>query len=117
MAVIKIKPNTPGQRGAVKISPDHLHKGEGFAPLLEPKFQKAGRNNRGCITIRHKGGGHKHHYRVVDFVRNKDGIPAKVERVSSTARTARRISLCCAMPMARAAASLLRATSKWAHPW
>ena len=50
------------------------------APLLEPQIQKAGRNNNGHIT-RHKGGGHKHHYRVVDFVRNKDGIPAKVERI------------------------------------
>jgi large subunit ribosomal protein L2 len=49
--------------------------------LLEPQMQNAGRNNNGHITIRHKGGGHKHHYRVVDFVRNKDGIPAKVERI------------------------------------
>jgi large subunit ribosomal protein L2 len=81
MAVIKLKPTTPGQRGTVKISRDHLHKGAGYAPLLEPQIQKAGRNNNGHITTRHKGGGHKHHYRVVDFVRNKDGIPAKVERI------------------------------------
>jgi len=81
MAVIKLKPTTPGQRGTVKISRDHLHKGEGYAPLLEPQFQKAGRNNNGHITTRHKGGGHKHHYRVVDFRRTKDGIPAKVERL------------------------------------
>lgn len=82
MAVIKLKPQTPGQRGAVKISRDHLHKGAGYAPLLEPQFQKAGRNNNGHITTRHKGGGHKHHYRVVDFRRNdKDGIAAKVERI------------------------------------
>jgi len=95
MAVIKIKPSTPGQRGAVKISRDHLHKGEGFAPLLEPKFQKAGRNNRGCITSRHKGGGHKHHYRVVDFVRNKDGIPAKVERIEYDPNRSAHIALLC----------------------
>ena len=81
MAVIKMKPTSPGQRAVVKISRDHLHKGEPYAPLLEKKFQKAGRNNNGHITVRHKGGGHKHHYRVVDFVRNKDGIPAKVERI------------------------------------
>src|SRR6188474_760436 len=81
MAVIKMKPTSPGQRGMVKISRDHLHKGEGYAPLLEPQFQKSGRNNNGHITTRHKGGGHKHHYRVVDFVRNKDGIPAKVETI------------------------------------
>ena len=65
----------------VKIVHEHLHKGAPQAPLLEPQIQKAGRNNNGHITMRHKGGGHKHHYRVVDFVRNKDGIPAKVERI------------------------------------
>ena len=81
MAVIKIKPTSPGRRGVVKVTRDHLHKGAGYAPLLEPQFQKAGRNNNGHITTRHKGGGHRHHYRVVDFVRNKDGIPAKVERI------------------------------------
>jgi large subunit ribosomal protein L2 len=70
MAVIKMKPTSPGQRGAVKISRDHLFKGAPHAALLEPQFQKAGRNNNGHITTRHKGGGHKHHYRVVDFVRN-----------------------------------------------
>ena len=81
MAVIKIKPTSPARRGMVKVSRDHLHKGEGFAPLLEPQFQKAGRNNNGRITTRHRGGGHRHHYRVIDFRRNKDGIPAKVERI------------------------------------
>ena len=82
MAVIKMKPTSPGRRGVVKISRDHLYKGAPHAPLLEPQFQHAGRNNNGHITTRHKGGGHKHHYRVVDFKRNdKDGIPAKVERL------------------------------------
>ena len=95
MAVIKLKPTTPGQRGAVKISRDHLHKGEGFAPLLEPQFQKAGRNNNGHITTRHKGGGHKHHYRVVDFKRNKDGIPAKVERIEYDPNRTAHIALVC----------------------
>ena len=95
MAVIKIKPNTPGQRGAVKISRDHLHKGDGYAPLLEPKFQKAGRNNRGCITIRHKGGGHKHHYRVVDFRRNKDGVVAKLERLEYDPNRSAHLALLC----------------------
>jgi len=81
MAVIKMKPTSAGQRAVVKVTRDHLYKGEPYAPLLEKKFQKAGRNNNGHITVRHKGGGHKHHYRVVDFVRNKDGVPAKVERI------------------------------------
>src|SRR5579872_2353473 len=81
MAVIKLKPTSPGRRAVVKVVHAHLHKGKPEASLLEPQKQNAGRNNNGHITIRHKGGGHKHHYRVVDFRRNKDGIPAKVERL------------------------------------
>ena len=64
MAVVKMKPTSPGQRAVVKVTRDHLYKGEAYAPLLEPQFQKAGRNNNGHITIRHRGGGAKHHYRV-----------------------------------------------------
>ena len=74
MAVIKLKPTSPGRRAVVKVVHAHLHKGKPEASLLEPQKQNAGRNNNGHITIRHKGGGHKHHYRVVDFVRAKDGI-------------------------------------------
>jgi len=111
MAVIKMKPTSPGQRGMVKISRDHLHKGEGYAPLLEPQFQKSGRNNNGHVTTRHKGGGHKHHYRVVDFRRNKDGIAAKVERIEYDP-TARRISRWCAMPTASVGTSSPRAAWK-----
>jgi len=95
MAVIKMKPTSPGQRAVVKVTRDHLYKGPGFAPLLEPQFQKAGRNNNGHITTRHKGGGHKHHYRVVDFVRSKDGIPAKVERVEYDPNRTAHIALVC----------------------
>ena len=95
MAVIKMKPTSPGMRGMVKISRDHLHKGEPYAPLLEPQFQKSGRNNNGHITVRHKGGGHKHHYRVVDFKRNKDAIPAKVERVEYDPNRTAHIALIC----------------------
>ena len=50
MAVIKLKPTTPGQRGTVKISRDHLYKGDAFAPLLEPQFQKAGRKDRKSVV-------------------------------------------------------------------
>ena len=95
MAVIKMKPTSPGMRGMVKISRDHLHKGEPYAPLLEPQFQHAGRNNNGHITVRHKGGGHKHHYRVVDFKRNKDAIPAKVERIEYDPNRTAHIALIC----------------------
>ena len=81
MPVVKVKPTSPGRRGVVKVVHPHLYKGRPEASLLEPQMQNAGRNNNGHITIRHKGGGHKHHYRLVDFVRNKDSIPAKVERI------------------------------------
>jgi len=81
MAVVKVKPTSPGRRAVVKVVHKHLHKGAPEASLLEPQKQNAGRNNNGHITMRHKGGGHKHHYRVVDFKRNKDGIPAKVETI------------------------------------
>jgi large subunit ribosomal protein L2 len=81
MPIVKVKPTSPGRRAVVKVVHPHLYKGRPEASLLEPQMQNAGRNNNGHITIRHKGGGHKHHYRVVDFVRNKDGIPAKVERI------------------------------------
>src|SRR5690349_15047562 len=81
MPVVKVQPTSPGRRAVVKVVHPHLYKGRPQASLVEPQMQNAGRNNNGHITIRHKGGGHKHHYRVVDFVRNKDGIPAKVERI------------------------------------
>ena len=81
MPVIKTKPTSPGRRHLVKVVHPHLHKGAPYAPLLEKKSKTGGRNNRGRITTRHVGGGHKHHYRVIDFKRNKDGIPGKVERI------------------------------------
>jgi len=81
MAVIKAKPTSPGRRFTVKVSHADLHKGAPHAPLLEKKSKSGGRNNYGRITTRHIGGGHKQHYRVIDFKRNKDGIPAKVERL------------------------------------
>ncbi|CAG0908494.1 unnamed protein product, partial [Darwinula stevensoni] len=88
-------PTSPGRRGMVKVTRENLHKGAPYAPLLEPKFQKAGRNNNGHITVRHKGGGHKHHYRVVDFLRNKDAIAAKVERIEYDPNRSAHIALVC----------------------
>ena len=81
MAVIKCKPTSPGRRFVVKVVNPDLHKGRPFAPLVEKKSKSGGRNNAGRITTRHRGGGHKQHYRIVDFRRNKDGIPAVVERL------------------------------------
>ena len=95
MAVQKLKPTSPGRRSAIRVTRDHLHKGPGYAPLLEPQMQNAGRNNNGHITVRHKGGGHKHHYRVVDFRRDKDGVPAKVERIEYDPNRTAHIALLC----------------------
>ncbi|MCX7224005.1 MAG: 50S ribosomal protein L2, partial [Burkholderiales bacterium] len=81
MALLKVKPTSPGRRGMLKVVTPTLHKGAPVASLLEKKIRGSGRNNNGHITIRHRGGGHKQHYRLVDFRRNKDGIPAKVERL------------------------------------
>ena len=81
MALIKLKPTSPGTRSVVRVVNKELHKGKPVASLLEKKTRTAGRNNNGHITTRHMGGGHKKHYRLVDFKRNKDGIPAKVERL------------------------------------
>ena len=81
MALVKVKPTSPGRRAVVKVVNPGLHKGAPFAGLLESQSKKAGRNNNGHVTTRHQGGGHKQHYRVIDFKRNKDGIPAKVERL------------------------------------
>jgi len=81
MALVKVKPTSPGRRAMVKVVNADLYKGAPYAPLLEPQSITAGRNNNGHITTRHKGGGHKQHYRLVDFKRAKDGIPAKVERI------------------------------------
>lgn len=81
MAVIKAKPTSPGRRFVVKVVNPELHKGKPHGPLLEKKNKTSGRNNNGRITCRHKGGGHKQHYRLIDFKRYKDDIPAKVERL------------------------------------
>jgi len=81
MAIVKTKPTSPGRRFVVKVVNKELHKGAPHAALLEKKSKSGGRNNAGRITTRHRGGGHKQHYRVIDFKRNKDGIPGKVERL------------------------------------
>ncbi|MGO1246723.1 MAG: 50S ribosomal protein L2 [Oceanisphaera sp.] len=81
MAVVKCKPTSPGRRHVVQISNPELYKGKPFEALLEKQSKSGGRNNHGRTTSRHIGGGHKQHYRLVDFKRNKDGVPAKVERL------------------------------------
>jgi len=81
MAILKSKPTSPGSRFVIRVKNDELHKGKPFAALLEKKSKTGGRNNQGRITTRHIGGGHKQHYRIIDFKRNKQDIPAVVERL------------------------------------
>ena len=81
MPLVKVKPTSPGRRALVKVVTPELYKGDPIAALVSPQRKGNGRNNYGRITMRHQGGGHKHHYRMIDFRRNKDGIPATVERI------------------------------------
>ena len=81
MALVKLKPTSPGQRTVIRVVTPDLHKGDPYWPLLEKQTRKIGRNSQGRITTRHRGGGHKQHYRRIDFKRDKNGIPARVERI------------------------------------
>ena len=95
MPVVKTKPTSPGRRAMVKIVTPGLHKGGPVDALTESKKRGSGRNNLGHVTTRHKGGGHKAHYRIVDFRRNKDGIPAKVERLEYDPNRSAHLALLC----------------------
>ena len=95
MPIVKRKPTSPGRRFVVSVVNPDLHKGAPYAPLLEKKSKSGGRNNGGRITTRHVGGGHKQHYRVIDFRRNKDGIPAKIERLEYDPNRTAYIALVC----------------------
>lgn len=81
MSVHKSKPTSAGRRFVVTVRTPGLHKGKPVAALLEKKSKTGGRNNNGRITTRHRGGGHKQHYRLVDFKRDKIGVPGVVERL------------------------------------
>ncbi|MET0100614.1 MAG: 50S ribosomal protein L2 [Sedimenticola sp.] len=81
MAIVKTKPTSAGRRFVVKVVDADLHKGAPHEALIEKKSKSGGRNNNGRITTRHRGGGHKQRYRMIDFKRNKDGIPGTVERL------------------------------------
>ena len=95
MPLVKRKPTSAGRRFVVSVVNADLHKGAPYAPLLEKKSKTGGRNSAGRITTRHIGGGHKQHYRMVDFRRNKDGIPAKVERLEYDPNRTAHIALVC----------------------
>ena len=93
--LVKMRPVTPGQRQHVKVVNPDLHKGRPVSHLVERKTGKGGRNVHGEITMRHQGGGHKQHYRKVDFKRDKDGIAAKVERLEHDPNRSAYVALLC----------------------
>ena len=95
MALVKVKPTSPGRRAVVKVVNPDLHKGRPHDALIERKTKNAGRNNHGHVTTRHHGGGHKQHYRVIDFKRDKDGVVARVERLEHDPNRSANIALLC----------------------
>ncbi len=95
MAIIKAKPTSAGRRHVVKITTPDLYKGAPYKALVESKSKTGGRNNRGRITMRHIGGGHKQRYRLIDFKRQKDNVVAKVERIEYDPNRSAHIALIC----------------------
>ena len=81
MPIKKYKPTTPGRRGMSSLTFEEITTNKPEKSLVVPLKSKGGRNNNGRITTRHQGGGHKRNYRIIDFKRNKDGIPAKVATI------------------------------------
>lgn len=95
MPLIKYKPTSAGRRNAVRVVTPELYKGRPYAPLVEKQTRTGGRNHHGRITTRHIGGGHKQHYRIIDFKRDKEGIPARVERIEYDPNRTAHIALLC----------------------
>jgi large subunit ribosomal protein L2 len=93
MAIRKYKPTTPGRRGGSVSSFDEITRAKPEKSLVAKGRNKAGRNNKGRITTRHQGGGNKNRYRIVDFRRNKDGVPAKVAHIEYDPNRSARIAL------------------------
>ncbi len=93
MAVRKFKPTTPGQRHKVLVTSDDITTNKPYKKLLTPMKKSGGRNNQGRMTMRYRGGGHKRRYRIIDFKRDKFGIPAKVLTIEYDPNRTSRIAL------------------------
>lgn len=93
MAVRNAKPTSPGRRFVVEPGKGDIHKGGPERSLVKRHKKTGGRNNAGRMTARHRGGGHKRRYRAVDFRRNKDGVPARVERIEHDPNRSARLAL------------------------
>src|SRR4029079_14456372 len=95
MALQTFKPPSPGRRSMVRVSTAGLHKGGPLDALVEKQSKNGGRNHSGPIPSRRSGGVHKQHYRMIDFKRDKEGIPAEVERVEYDPNRTAHIALLC----------------------
>lgn len=95
MAIVKTKPTSPGRRFVVKVVNKDLHKGKPYGPLVVAKPPITGRNCHGSITVWQKGGGHKRRYRIIDWKRQKDGIPGVVERLEYDPNRSANLALVC----------------------
>lgn len=93
MVIKHYKPTSPGRRFVTTSTFEEITKSEPEKSLLAPLKKKSGRNNQGRMTVRHRGGGHKRMYRLVDFKRNKDGVPAKVASIEYDPNRSARIAL------------------------
>jgi large subunit ribosomal protein L2 len=93
MAIKRYNPTSPGRRDMSVVSSDDITTNKPHKPLLKPLKSKAGRNNQGRITTRHRGGGHKRMYRIIDFKRNKDGVAARVATIEYDPNRSARIAL------------------------
>ncbi|MEJ2687417.1 MAG: 50S ribosomal protein L2 [Gammaproteobacteria bacterium] len=93
MPIVKTKPTSAGRRFVVKVVTPELHKGAPYEPLIAKKSKSGGRNNQGRITTRHRGGGHKQRYRIVDFKRDKDGVKGRIERIEYDPNRSARLAL------------------------
>jgi large subunit ribosomal protein L2 len=95
MAIKKYKPTSAGRRFMTSVKRETKGKNEPHKPLIRKLTKSGGRDNRGWISIRHRGGGHKRRYRLIDFKRDKIGIPAKVESVEYDPNRSADIALLC----------------------
>ena len=93
MPIKKFKPTSPGRRQMTVTTFDDITTDKPEKSLVKPLKKAAGRNNQGRMTVRHQGGGHKRQYRIIDFKRNKDGIPAKVATIEYDPNRSARIAL------------------------
>src|SRR5215207_4535408 len=93
MPAIRYKPTSPGRRNSSVLTRDSVTKEGPEKNLLRKLHKKGGRNNYGRLTMRHQGGGHKRRYRVIDFKRTKDGVPAKVAAIEYDPNRSARIAL------------------------